>query len=357
MPDAAAEHVVADWLGLKKYSWVTQPPLPLLALPESESELEEIDNYCGICKGDFVEETELDGCNHPFCFECIALYSKQSHDCPKCKKPFTEFYLLDDKYMIPLEEIREYPSIAESSGMNVDFPEDDEADKTFKDPELKRIERHERAQVVAQHGSDAPRKKRKSSKPSKPKPPKKPKREGPLVCDFDGCGKEFKRKADFDRHVASHSDVRAFKCNHCDKAYKLKGELSRHEKTHSNIQFSCTICDASFTLRNNLSRHMTTKHKGVKSTCEECGATFSQASDLKRHMRVHTDERPFQCSKCPLRFKQKAHMQAHEKMHQGSESESSESSSRSDGEDSSDQESSSSDQNSSSGSDAESDSE
>lgn len=135
-------------------------------------------------------------------------------------------------------------------------------------------------------------------------------------CPVDGCGKVFDRKGTLNRHMASHSEERNFKCDVCDKAFKLKGELVRHYKSHTSKQFECTHpgCGKKFSFECNLERHIMTVHMGVKNfECPECKKDFAQPTDLERHLLVHTGERPFACRWCDAKFKQQGHLQTHEK--------------------------------------------
>jgi len=135
-------------------------------------------------------------------------------------------------------------------------------------------------------------------------------------CPVESCGKIFDRKGTLNRHMASHSEKRNFKCDVCDKAFKLKGELVRHYQAHTSKQFQCAHpgCDKKFSFECNLERHVLTVHMGVKNfECPHCKKEFAQPTDLERHLLVHSGERPYACRWCDNKFKQLGHLQSHEK--------------------------------------------
>lgn len=139
-------------------------------------------------------------------------------------------------------------------------------------------------------------------------------------CEVETCGKAFKRKADFDRHILIHQgdEARRFPCDTCGKRFKLKGDLKRHSLSHSSKQFSCEVCDDVFSTKGNLDRHRKTKHMREKRfECEVCEKQFGQSGDLKRHALTHAapELRPFYCAQCHAGFAQKKNYVAHCKAH------------------------------------------
>ena len=49
------------------------------------------DFICPICYQLFVKATELKGCGHTYCKDCITRWGTQSNQCPMCKKDFYSF--------------------------------------------------------------------------------------------------------------------------------------------------------------------------------------------------------------------------------------------------------------------------
>ena len=49
----------------------------------------------------------------------------------------------------------------------------------------------------------------------------------PFECDFEGCGKKFKRKDQMRQHGKIHSGIKSFRCDYdgCDASFKTNGSL------------------------------------------------------------------------------------------------------------------------------------
>ncbi|CAH2251286.1 jg5978 [Pararge aegeria aegeria] len=56
---------------------------------------------------------------------------------------------------------------------------------------------------------------------------------GEFRCDV--CGMKFKRRSDYNRHQAKHTDVKQFKCEFCEKAFKWRSGLRRHMLLHDDL--------------------------------------------------------------------------------------------------------------------------
>ena len=55
------------------------------------------------------------------------------------------------------------------------------------------------------------------------------------ICEYDGCGKTFHRRAELNNHIARvHEPSRQLKCNvdGCDKTFVTNAELKRHMTLH-----------------------------------------------------------------------------------------------------------------------------
>ena len=65
-------------------------------------------------------------------------------------------------------------------------------------------------------------------------------------------------------------------CQYCDKTSKNKQDLERHVATHTNLR---------------------------PFKCDKCGSGFNRADGLKAHQAVHSNEKNFKCTQCPKAFK------------------------------------------------------
>ena len=83
--------------------------------------------------------------------------------------------------------------------------------------------------------------------------------EKPYVCST--CDKRFAQKINLQRHQATHSDERNFKCNICpdNRYFKTKDQLSRHTKFHYEPKHSCSHCNKKFHTSADLKKTCKTK--------------------------------------------------------------------------------------------------
>ncbi|XP_061832885.1 uncharacterized protein [Nerophis lumbriciformis] len=138
--------------------------------------------------------------------------------------------------------------------------------------------------------------------------------------DCSECGKSFKWKSNFTRHVRTHTGTgeKPFTCSVCKKSFSTKQIMTTHMRTHNGEKhFTCSVCGKSFFQNCNMTRHMRT-HTGEKPfTCSFCAKRFNTKKDMTTHMRIHTGEKPFTCSVCAKRFNTKKDMTRHMRTHTG----------------------------------------
>ena len=121
------------------------------------------------------------------------------------------------------------------------------------------------------------------------------------------CGKSFKLKETFTKHVREAHEGKKSKiplcCPICGKCLQ---EMSRHIKqVHNGIKIKCAQCEKTFFNKTFLNEHITIFHEGKKNAniCNICQKTFSRSYDLSRHILGFHDQTPrFQCTVCLKNF-------------------------------------------------------
>ncbi|XP_066594749.1 zinc finger protein 271-like [Prorops nasuta] len=131
-----------------------------------------------------------------------------------------------------------------------------------------------------------------------------------FTCDL--CSRSFASKATRDDHRRVHTGERPYICDSCGKTYKSKASLYIHNKIHSNdFPHPCSYCNKKFRRRQEMLAHMTT-HTGEKNyECEICLKRFRVKSELVRHKLIHSESKPFVCISCGLAFRQKRYLNNH----------------------------------------------
>ncbi|CAM5094964.1 unnamed protein product [Eretmochelys imbricata] len=168
--------------------------------------------------------------------------------------------------------------------------------------------------------------------------------EKPFACGE--CGKSFRLKGNFVKHLRSHAKVRPYKCTECEKSFNCQSDLLRHQMIHRGEKphkcgeceksysrkvyllnhqrvhtgerpFQCAVCEKSFRQKAVLISHQRL-HTGERPyKCSQCEKSFTQQSKLTNHYRVHTGERPYKCSQCDDSFSEKSKLNNHQRVHTG----------------------------------------
>lgn len=133
-----------------------------------------------------------------------------------------------------------------------------------------------------------------------------------FTCDL--CNRSFASKATRDDHRRTHTGERPYVCDSCGKTFKSKASLYIHSKLHTDVfPHPCSYCGKRFRRRQEVLAHVTT-HTGEKNhECDVCERKFRVKSELARHKLIHSESKPFVCGKCGLAFRQKRYLNNHVK--------------------------------------------
>jgi len=110
-----------------------------------------------------------------------------------------------------------------------------------------------------------------------------------FVCSV--CGKLFLRKTNLTEHMNIHTDVKQYSCNICNLSFSRSNNLLTHKIRMHGLRekkFECTSCDKKFHAQQQLTRHLAV-HTGIKPfSCNHCSASFSRKDRLRSHiMKTH----------------------------------------------------------------------
>ena len=130
------------------------------------------------------------------------------------------------------------------------------------------------------------------------------------------CGYSCDKIGALERHMVTHTKVRAFKCSDCEKSFTRKCHLDRHIKTIHRVgesKHECKICNKIYNCRYVLIRHVKSVHDKIKSfVCPQCGRKFAESSHLTRHMRIHTRDNLYKCKFCSKSYTRPYSLSQHE---------------------------------------------
>lgn len=138
------------------------------------------------------------------------------------------------------------------------------------------------------------------------------------ICDT--CGREFRSRPAFERHVKLHLGLEVTKqmqCEVCHKWLNSKRALKVHlQLVHMEAgqTFQCDICSQQYPNSRALANHKQFVHVEERFKCEECGKLFKRQLYLKEHVAaLHTRKPLYSCEVCGATFNSNANKYSHRK--------------------------------------------
>ena len=126
----------------------------------------------------------------------------------------------------------------------------------------------------------------------------------PVKCG--SCTKTFATPSGLHKHKYVHQD-KLFKCRDCDKSYPFLSQLQSHELTHLDTsEFVCDHkgCGKTFKHKNEYDRHVIV-HDKIEHVCEhpDCDYVNYDIRNLVAHKKIHNPEvKPYKCEYCGKSF-------------------------------------------------------
>lgn len=118
-------------------------------------------------------------------------------------------------------------------------------------------------------------------------------REKKAIVTCEICGKSFSVKANFDKHMLSHSDkserlAQRKQCEHCGEWLMTKSGIYYHEQIHTSGVQKCDKCSMELPNKIALLSHIRKYHRERNHKCSYCDKSFPVSSELKVRFRIHS---------------------------------------------------------------------
>ena len=140
-------------------------------------------------------------------------------------------------------------------------------------------------------------------------------------CLFPGCDYKCNKKAHLTSHMTTHTGEKPFKCWECTKSFGVKESLKNHRERYHNALDQPLVCDIDgcgkqFQTNLSLNTHQRSIHpKTFKFVCEHQNCNYKSGSKFTylKHLCTHSDDRPFKChiDGCDKSFKSKQGLDFH----------------------------------------------
>ncbi|XP_044268050.1 zinc finger protein 260-like isoform X16 [Tribolium madens] len=129
------------------------------------------------------------------------------------------------------------------------------------------------------------------------------------------CGHLFGSKQNHQTHVEKNHKT-SFTCETCGKVFKVRTTYYRHVKLHlGKARCRCKICGKGYLGFRGLKYHIEVVHEGKRLLCDICGQELRSDEHLKKHIRTHTGEKPFACKTCNRCFGTESTLVLHNRTH------------------------------------------
>ncbi|XP_026057528.1 general transcription factor IIIA, b isoform X1 [Carassius auratus] len=118
------------------------------------------------------------------------------------------------------------------------------------------------------------------------------------VCNYQDCGKEFRKKKQRKLHTCEHTEELPFECDieGCNDKFASSKALKGHWKRHEGYPCDEQYCNFKGKTWSEYQKHKKTAHR-VTLPCDQCKKIFHDAWFLQKHKKsVHSGERrEFKC--------------------------------------------------------------
>uniref|UniRef100_A0A3Q0RM97 Zinc finger and BTB domain containing 40 n=1 Tax=Amphilophus citrinellus TaxID=61819 RepID=A0A3Q0RM97_AMPCI len=144
------------------------------------------------------------------------------------------------------------------------------------------------------------------------------------------CSKVFTSAALLDKHKATHTGTKPFRCDLCNKSYQQLSGLWYHNRTNHPDVFAshtrqlktlvqCDVCFKFFPSAASLAKHQTTEHQGEDNTpsvvrCLYCKTVLGGDEEMQEHIctqHISQSSEAFSCPLCSLLCTSQMELQEH----------------------------------------------